>query len=481
MSLVPANQLIPGMVLRENLVSKGLFSLDKGTVLTEPLIQKVKNFMIDEAHVHTNPRIINLGNKALKTSSLSLTQKVYPKGEFLFLQGDQAGEIFLLLEGELEVLYAREEKVLDAETREKRKSIIRTTGRKVTILQRKNSVFGEMGPLLRLNRTASIRTRSDSLVAVIPAGENLVHAMLENPDLGMSMAIGLATRMEDIIQTIQKYNNIVNQLEPIAHEFPLLYTATAEKLKAKVISTKNPDIELLHEDIKKSSLYLRTSRFQKENDVFKEVIPPFLKVRQECDPRVFKDVQIQSAERGEVISSDGSIADRIHILYSGSIGIFKGEKKLFEYQRVGDALGTVRAILGFAHAEQKFENRNLKLKATRPSQFIEIDALELGQMAKRNPALILHLCRGLAERLAYTNEELLDSLWKIEHYIRKLTRSKDSILNEIQIVIDRCMNHSEAVKLCLAEIRALYTMRETLVKLETNFDRMMTQSRSNSI
>ena len=481
MSLVPVHQLKPGMVLKDDLVTKGLFSLERGTVLTETLIQKVKNFLIEEVHIHSSSKITNLGNKALKTNSSSLTQKIYPKGEFLFLQGDQASEIFLLIEGELEVLYAREEKVLEAGSRDQRKSIIRSTGRKVTILQRKNSVFGEMGPLLKLNRTASVRTRSDSLVAVIPAGEGLFQAMLENPSLGMIMAIGLATRMDDIIQTIRKYNSVVNQLEPIAHEFPILYTATAEKLKARVIATKNPDLELLHEDIKKSSLYLRTGKPQKQNDIFKEIIPPFLKVRQDCDPRVFKGARIFKAERGEVICSDGSIADRIHVLYSGSIGVFRGEKKLFEYQRVGDALGTVRAILGFAHPENNFENRNLKLKATRTSQFIEINAMDLGHLSKKNPALILHLSRGLAERLAFTNEELLDSLSKIEKYIRRLTRSKDSILNEIQIVIDQCLQHPEAVKQCLPEIRSLYTMRETLEKLEANFDRMMSQSKSSNI
>ena len=197
------------------------------------------------------------------------------------------------------------------------------------------------------------------------------------------------------------------------------------------------------------------SKPQKQNDIFKEIIPPFLKVRQDCDPRVFKGTRILKAERGEVICSDGSIADRIHVLYTGSIGIFQGEKKLFEYQRVGDALGTVRAILGFAHPEHNFENRNLKLKATRPSQFIEINAMDLGHLSKKNPALILHLSRGLAERLAFTNEELLDSLSKIEKYIRRLTRSKDSILNEIQIVIDQCLQHPEAVKQCLPEIRSL--------------------------
>ena len=221
MSLVPVHQLKPGMVLKDDLVTKGLFSLERGTVLTETLIQKVKNFLIEEVHIHSSSKITNLGNRALKTNSSSLTQKIYPKGEFLFLQGDQASEIFLLIEGELEVLYAREEKVLEAGSRDQRKSIIRSTGRKVTILQRKNSVFGEMGPLLKLNRTASVRTRSDSLVAVIPAGEGLFQAMLENPSLGMIMAIGLATRMDDIIQTIRKYNSVVNQLEPIAHEFQI--------------------------------------------------------------------------------------------------------------------------------------------------------------------------------------------------------------------------------------------------------------------
>jgi uncharacterized protein Yka (UPF0111/DUF47 family) len=91
------------------------------------------------------------------------------------------------------------------------------------------------------------------------------------------------------------------------------------------------------------------------------------------------------------------------------------------------------------------------------------------------------LSRGLAERLAYTNDELLNSLSNIETYIRRLTRSKDSILDEIETSLAHCLRKAETAQLCVPEIRALNKMRGTLEKVEDNFDRMMRSSRSGNL
>ena len=469
------------MVIKSTMNTRGEFSLDPGTILTEPLIQKIRSFMVPEVEVYTASRIMELGKRAISSDGVNLPQKIFPRGEFLFLQGDPAQEIYLLLEGELEVLYTSEESIKKAADRDHRRSVVRSNGRKVTLLQRTKSVFGEMGPLLHQERTASMRATEDSLIAVIPAGDSLFNTMLEYPNLGMSIAIGLATRMEDTIQNIQKYNGIVYQLEPIVEDFPMLFTAIAEKLKARVIATKNESLEKLHEEIKKSNLYLRTARFQKESDVLKDLLPPSTRKQQRCDERVFQGGKLLEAQRGEVICSPGSKANKIQIIYSGAIGIFLKGQKLIEYKRVGDALGTVRALLGFAHPEQKFENRNMELKAMGPTRYLEIDATELGILARKNPALILHLSRGLAERLSFTNDELLNSLSNIENYIRRLTRSKESILDEIENSLNLCLANPETSKLCVPEIRALTKMKETLEKVEDNFDRMMNSSRSGSL
>jgi CRP-like cAMP-binding protein len=481
-ALVSSDTLEPGMVLKSTLKTRGEFQLCSGTILTEELIRKVRNFAVNKVDIFTEPAMRELGLRAIARGPASLPRRVFPKGEFLFLQGDPAQEIFLLLEGQLEVLYIFEEQISKVENVSERKSIIRSQGRKVTTLQRKNSVFGEMGPLLKQPRTASMKALEHSVVAVIPAGgEGLYNTILENPNLGLSMALGLATRMEDTIQNIQKYNGIVQQLEPIVEEFPVLFTNIAEKLKERVIATRSENLEQLHEQIKQSTLYLRTARFQKQSAVLKDIMPPESITRHSCDERVFFSGKLKSVHRGEIISAPGSKADRIYVLYSGAIGIFLGKNKLIEYRRVGDALGTVRALLGFSDPNGKFEDRNMTLKATGPTKYLEIDASKLGQLTRTNPALILHLSRGLAERLAYTNDELLNSLSNIETYIRRLTRSKDSILDEIETSLAHCLRKAETAQLCVPEIRALNKMRGTLEKVEDNFDRMMRSSRSGNL
>gem|GEM_PF-4733485 len=114
-------------------------------------------------------------------------QKKIKAGTVLFREGDRSDETYLLLKGEVEVL--------------KGNKIVAT-------ISDSGTFFGEMGTLLNKPRTATIRTKVDSLIIIIkPVDfEKIISAQ---PNIAFKLAKVLATRLTDTTQELIDLKNKV--------------------------------------------------------------------------------------------------------------------------------------------------------------------------------------------------------------------------------------------------------------------------------
>ncbi len=455
----------------------GNFELSLGTVLTSEFIVRLQGFGISPIRVFDDPEVTAIIKDADLGDDSKLVRKFIPSGKYLYLHGDIGEKVYLLLSGELDMIYVHPDKLPTKLYTWEKLRIIMAKGRRISSIIKPNSVFGELGPLLSKPRLVSVKATENCLVALIPADTTELHqTMLLYPGFGLSVAIGLARQMQDRIRKISKYNTLIQRLEPVVKEFPLIYLTIAEKLKNRVIQTKSENLELLHEQMKHSSLYSRTSRFQKEGTVLRDFFPHSAPSFKRFNHEIFKGFEIKDVPEGSVICEPGSPANKIYVLRSGAVGIYQDRKALIKYRRKGDTLGTVSALLGYGSKNKTFEKRKLKIKTITRCRYIEIDARYMKDSASENPDLILHISRGLADRLANTNSELLESLTNIEKFVGRLRYGDSSMLGEIGTTLDLCHGDPLTQEFCKDEIETLERMRETLETIEVNIEEILSST-----
>jgi CRP-like cAMP-binding protein len=112
--------------------------------------------------------------------------RIYPKGEYIFREGDEGQEMFYLLAGRVRV--------------EKKAGRVR----KVLAEVGPGEYFGEMAALIQVPRTATAHAVEESDVAVID-GETLHRLLRENEEISLHM-------LKEFSQRIRRTDNLVDEL-----------------------------------------------------------------------------------------------------------------------------------------------------------------------------------------------------------------------------------------------------------------------------
>ncbi|MEM6453855.1 MAG: cyclic nucleotide-binding domain-containing protein [Acidobacteriota bacterium] len=139
---------------------------------------------------------------------MSYTAQSFQEGEIIFRAGDDGAFMYLIQEGEVEI-------VQDLDT---------PNETKVAILQR-GDFFGEMAMLDHADRSQAARARSDlRLVRVDRAG--FVHMLRRNPDISVRMVSKLAERLagleEELAQALGHPSPPSVSLKPRSARFTFL-------------------------------------------------------------------------------------------------------------------------------------------------------------------------------------------------------------------------------------------------------------------
>lgn len=126
---------------------------------------------------------------ASKAARLRSLERSFPEGTTLFRKGDTSREMYILLEGEVEIV---------------------VEGERVALEGRPGTYLGEMSTLLGEPRSATVRTTKPSKFVVVNAGQ--VHIFLSHsPKLGLKLATILASRLKETTQELHRAHEALDQ------------------------------------------------------------------------------------------------------------------------------------------------------------------------------------------------------------------------------------------------------------------------------
>ncbi len=100
----------------------------------------------------------------------------------------------------------------------------------------------------------------------------------------------------------------------------------------------------------------------------------------------------------EIIASEGDKDQRIFVLISGTVGVYKKNTKIIEFNKEGTIIGEMGAILD--------KPRTATIKAITDSE-LYIYEKSLDEIIKMHPDFATKLLKTLAERLAKTTERII--------------------------------------------------------------------------
>lgn len=101
-------------------------------------------------------------------------------------------------------------------------------------------------------------------------------------------------------------------------------------------------------------------------------------------------------KKGDVLVNEGDISKEIFILFSGKIGVYKGDIKICQYNKKGIIIGEMSAILG--------EPRTASLRALENST-VGVISSNIDSLIEKYPEIAKKILINLAERLKQTTKD----------------------------------------------------------------------------
>ena len=109
-------------------------------------------------------------------------------------------------------------------------------------------------------------------------------------------------------------------------------------------------------------------------------------------------------QKGDSVCREGDSGEYIYILKKGSLGVYKDDNLVSQYNTPGTILGEMSIILG--------ESRSASIKALSPST-VSVIRISLNDMVRNFPSFTVKILQVLAKRLKETTDELSTSM--IDH------------------------------------------------------------------
>jgi len=480
MARLSLHELSEGMVLGEDVILRDGTFLSKGLVLSQSSLERLSESSLSSFAVDRSEAIDKVCTPQAIKKLPHLEHRVYHEGEYLFLQGQESSEIFLLIAGALEVVYTPDSALMEELDSKKAMELVDAGGRRVAQMKRPMTVVGEMGPLLCQRRSTSIKASIPTHVAIIPAtGEEFRNTLMNNPKLGLNIAVGLAQRMEESLDNINLFEVLSATLQELLSRQPAKFKEVVDQITEISESVKIVAFKVLAKDLQDFSLYRQAFRYSKsKKSSLSSEFTESQCFKTELD--LFPEYYLKEFDSGELLCQPGDDADYIYILHWGRLGVLEKEKILLHFKDQGDTLGTVKALSGYQQKPRRKDLRNRTVKALTGSRVLVLPVNSLEEIAKKYPAVIVHICKSLAARLTESNQEMTAALSTLDEGIQKAYGSTDSILIHVKIAISQCETVDPDSKILGVQIKALEKICASIETLRSNYDELLVSVHSHS-
>ncbi len=322
-------------------------------------------------------------------------------GDTLCKEGDASNEIYILQEGSLEV-FRRDKRGRD---------------KKISEIAGKNSIFGEVGAILKQPRSATIRAKSHTIIQTVDVRKKaLDETIVSQPRLGLSISFNLARYLRDTNDRLSQYTQFLNETRKMVDEYLLFYYQKSKSLGELFEQTHFSWAKSIYDKAKSHICYGMGEGVSSGKDVMAGGPPPA------PPPSTDQDANTMSGGRefkpGEVLCREGDEGREIFILQTGVLEVQVGGRKVAEIKDKGAVIGEIAVLSGYV--SRKFEKRTATILARETATVIVIDGTKLEAVITANPQLILFITKVLSERLPVTNNSLLQADEQIKKYLALL-------------------------------------------------------------
>lgn len=344
----------------------------------------------------------------------------YADGEVIFGQGDVGDELIRLEEGMVEVGISSYRQVF---SRGAAALAARTV---IEVTDHPGAFFGELSLLCGVPRSATLTAVGPTRIRIIKKSE-LSNTVAENPQLGVDLAVALATKLQSTIYKIAY--GLTNQLQLMRgalFDYSQKYTEIlqdTEKLRKK----GGPDIRRLDRLI----YVMGRSALIKEYKALKAAGSANFPEETQFSVRDIGDEPHRHTDikRGAYLFRAGPTRNRdVYIIRRGLAGVYLRGTQIAQLS-AGAILGEVAAL---SECPQAF--RTASVKAHSDLTAVRIPQTHLKKHLIRNPRFAYQLCVSIANRILSSNSLLLNaqvkfnrSIAQVQMYLREFTNVEKAV------------------------------------------------------
>ncbi|MCJ8345848.1 cyclic nucleotide-binding domain-containing protein, partial [bacterium] len=458
---VSIHDIVEVMLLGEDLIHNTSVIIPRGTALTATHLKRLVKFDFKDIIIDDSAEEKKELEKNTPKIESSLVKKLYKTGEYIVIQGEESEALYILIEGELDVIYTDEALLSGAEDTIDKIRLIERAGKKISTIRGKMVNFGVLGAILGDTRSATISALVDSKVARINvSGDAFNKTIIQNARLGLNISITIAKRLKDINVYIAKYNNILSQVDGMVREFSSIYVTIAGKVLKQAIFSGDRELTKIHEEFKNSPLYNRLLKYKKQG--FDASKMGTSSVVGKDNDQIFAGGDVIGKKAGEIICYNGETGDKMYVLVVGKLGVYVGDKLVAVYSEKGDIVGEISVLLGYATKGSGMDKRTATVKAMVRSRLVCISIKDVDNLVKTNPTMILHITRVLAERLKNCNQVFIQAQKDAQNYMDKLAVKEGSCGSEIGHILELFSENVNLIELCQNEVKVLSKMRDAI-------------------
>jgi CRP-like cAMP-binding protein len=283
------------------------------------------------------------------------------------------------------------------------------------------AIVGIAETFLDAPRFLSLKADDDNtdLQEINLEGKNLKDTILNNPALGLQLAINLAVRFKRTNNRLTQLSKILDDIKNNTNEICLNYYECVEEFNELNQKLKFPWLKSIFDEAKMNLIYNYGKSAKSGKDVLEELIEEREKKQIiQTEKEDLGSVSAKSFKSGDVLCEEGELGDEMYILNEGALSVYVNNNKVAEIDEKGAIIGEIAVLLGIK--TKNFEKRTATVKVKKDAKIICVPSANIREFIKKDPKIIVHTCKTLSERLPDSYSKLVETYEKMDKAISLL-------------------------------------------------------------
>jgi len=325
----------------------------------------------------------------------------FTKDQYLFQAGSDDKKLFILNKGAVKVYL---------------KSPSSNKEYPVFTVNEAGSILGIIEVILGSKRLVSIKTADENndFNVIDLAGKKISDTIQANPKLGLQFGINLAMRLKQTNNLLTEISNTSNAIKTHTNKLCLSYYELCEEINKANEKYKFPWLKSIYETVKMNLIYQYGNAANSGKDVLEEMVEAKKEIITSVEKEDLGNIAAQTFKAGETLCEQGAIGKEMFILLDGELSVYVNNNKVAEITKKSEVIGEIAVLLGLKY--KTFEKRTATVKIKKDAKILIIPFDKIFEVINKDPKIIVHITKTLAERTP-------ESYWKLLEIYEKMDKA----------------------------------------------------------